>query len=278
MMKYCYFDGKYIESSKAGVPINDLGITRAYSVFDFFRVYNTKPLHFDRNYKRLLNSAKILNIKVPISSSKLGEIVSGLLKKNKCKSAQVKIILTGGVSEDGLSRGSNPLLYIYLSDLVDFPESYYKKGCKLITEKYSRPYFEAKTTYYTRAVILQDKRRKQKAVEILYVTKGKIFEAATSNIFIVKNNKLFTPKEGILKGITRSIVIDLAKDLDIKCVEKNLSLNEALKADEIFLTAANKKVLPIVNIDNKKISNGRVGELSKKLLEEYELFVEKKSR
>ncbi len=110
---------------------------------------------------------------------------------------------------------------------------------------------------------------KKDAAEILYVWRGQVLEASTSNFFMVKNKTLFTPKNEVLEGVTRKLVIKLAKENKIKVVEKNITLKEVLEADECFVTATDKEVLPVVKIDNQIIGAGYPGEQTKKLLTLY---------
>lgn len=123
------------------------------------------------------------------------------------------------------------------------------------------------------AVLLQKRKREEKAIEILYTYQDLILEASTSNIFIIKDKTLYTPKENILKGITRKLIIDSAKKLKYQVQEKEISIKELLAADEVFLSATNKKVLPIVEVDSHKINGGKVGEITKELLNEYTILI-----
>ena len=108
---------------------------------------------------------------------------------------------------------------------------------------------------------------------MLYIHKNTILEATTSNIFLVKNSILYTPADNVLKGITRKLTLDIAKKLNIKVNEQEISITELYDADEAFITATNKKILPIIQIDSKVIGDGKVGEITKKLLNEYQTLI-----
>ena len=124
--------------------------------------------------------------------------------------------------------------------------------------------------YYIQAVSLQDLRKEQKAVEILYVYDGEILECATSNIFLVKNGKLITPSDGILGGITRKVILELAKASGQYEIEERLVYEDELKtADEIFITSSFKDVVPVVNIDDFEVGNGQVGPITKDLMQAF---------
>jgi len=268
MKPYGYFNGKIVKTDKAHIFLDDIGILRGFSAFDFFRIYNKKPFSLKDNYKRFQDSAGMLGLKVPITIKKLEIVLDELCKKNKVKNSHVRLILTGGKTKNGILP-SKPNFYILFEEMQDLPDSLYKKGGKLILNDFQRLLPEAKTTNYMHTVNLQTAKQKAGAVEILYKDKGNILEGSTSNLFIVKKGLIVTPTENILHGITRKTVIGLAKKAGYKVKERNIKEKELFDADEVFITAANKKVLPIIKVDNKKIGNGKVGEISKELNEAY---------
>jgi branched-subunit amino acid aminotransferase/4-amino-4-deoxychorismate lyase len=137
------------------------------------------------------------------------------------------------------------------------------QGIKLITSVYMRPFPMSKTTCYIEAVRLEPQKRKAGALEILFIYNKTVFECSTSNIFIVKKGAIYTPKENVLHGITRKAVINLAKKAGYVVIEKDISEKELFSADEVFITATNKKILPVIKIDSKKIANGKVGNITK---------------
>ena len=124
---------------------------------------------------------------------------------------------------------------------------------------------EIKTTHYITAVKFQPKRKKKKAIEILFISKGKVLECSTSNIFMFKGKKLITPQNSVLLGITRKAVLDVARK-QFKIEERDITLAELLKAEEVFITSSFKDIVPIVKIDNKIICKGIVGENTKILM------------
>jgi branched-chain amino acid aminotransferase len=127
---------------------------------------------------------------------------------------------------------------------------------------------EYKTTNYIRAVNLQNWRKEEGAIEILYTYDNEILECATSNIFIVKDKILITPNENILKGVTRKVVLELAEG-KYKTEERPIYEEELKNADEIFITSSFKDIVPIVKIDDFKIANGQVGPITKELIKEF---------
>ncbi len=266
-MIFYYLNGKIVEKNKAFIKVNDLGLLRGYCVFDYLNTYSRRPFHLDDHLNRFFYSASCLNLEVPISKKELRQIIFRLLAKNKTlKELSFRIVLTGGETEDA-KTSKNPTFFIIIEPVHYYPKKVFKKGIKLITLNYRREFPEIKSINYLLAVSQWKNALKKKAAEILYIWQGKVLEASTSNFFMVKNKVLFTPKNEILGGVTRKIVIKLAKENKIKVKEKSLSLKEVLKADECFITATDKEIMPVVRIDNHKIGSGHPGEQTKKLME-----------
>lgn len=266
-MKFFYYlNGKIVGKEKALIPVNDLGLLRAYGVFDYLRTYKRIPFYLKDHLNRFFQSAASLNLKSPLSKKEIEKVIFELIKKNKnLKDLSFRMVLTGGPSEDARTS-KKPNFFIIVNPAHAYPEKVFKEGIKLLTLDYCREFPATKTINYLWAISQWKNILKKGAMEILYVWQGKIFEASTSNFFMVKNKILFTPKSEVLEGVTRKLVIKLAKENKIRVVEKDIFLNEALKADECFITATNKEIMPVVRINNQTIGNGRPGEQTKKLL------------
>lgn len=260
MKKFCYINGKIVPEENASVSISDLGLLRGYAVFDFLRTYNGKPFLLPEHLRRLENSASLVGLKVPLSRVKIAQIIDELLKKNKLNEATIKIIITGGVSKDGLTYDINSPTVIVITKEIGLPQAeIYEKGVKMITCDFQRNNSGAKTTDYITMLKLQNKKQKQKAFEILYINKNLVLEGATSNFFLFKKNVLITPKNNILAGTIRKFVIELAKK-KFKVEIRDVKVNEIKEATEAFLTSTTREILPVVKIDGVKIGNGKVGE------------------
>jgi branched-chain amino acid aminotransferase len=271
-----YFNGKFLDEKEAKISVYDLGLLRGYAVFDFLRTYNQKPFYLGDHLKRLLNSAKLIGLKHNYNLKFLRKITLQTLKKNIKKGAEynIRIILTGGESKDFISP-SKPNLIVMITPLKKLDEKLYQKGGKLITKISERILPQAKTIIYTEAVKFMQEAKRKGAIEVLLLDKNKkILECTTSNFFTVIDGKLITPStEKILSGITRKIVINLAKKLKIPVIEKDIHFNEIKKFDEAFITATNKEILPIIQIDNFKINN-QPGPITKTLLTKFRELTE----
>jgi branched-chain amino acid aminotransferase len=271
-----YLNGKFLDEKEAKISVYDLGLLRGYAVFDFLRTYNQKPFYLDDHLKRLLNSAKLIGLKHNYNLKFLRKITLQTLKKNIKKGLEynIRIILTGGNSKDFITP-SKPNLIVMITPLKKLDEKLYQKGGKLITKISERILPQAKTIIYTSAVKFIQEAKKKGAVEVLLLDKNKkILECTTSNFFAVIDGKIITPsKDQILPGITRKIVINLAKKLKIPVIEKDIHFNEIRKFDEAFITASNKEILPIIQIDNFKISF-QPGPITKTLINEFKYLTQ----
>lgn len=295
-MKYCYFNGKIVPASTAYLKFNDIGILRGYGIFDFLRTYNGRPFLLKEHLIRFRRSANLLHIKVPVSQTQLPIIINKLLLKNKFKESEIRLVLTGGPTPDGISY-SNPSIFILVEKAQVLPKIIYKNGINLITCEYQREVPQAKTLNYITAIRTQPQKNKQKAFEILYIFQGNVLECTTSNFFIFKrgsekgnnrftfpserrnqgslifkNNILVTPKDNILIGTTRNLVLKLAKN-KFKIQERDIKVDELKSATEAFITASNKEIVPVVKIDNKTVGNGKVGKNTKQLMDLFHKYI-----
>ena len=266
-----YVNGKFVPKDEARVSILDLGLIRGYGVFDFLRTYNGKPFKLDEHLRRLQNSAKQIGLECP-SIGQVKQIILKTLAKNNLPEANIKILLTGGVSLDQITPADKPTLAVIITPAISFPVAYYEKGIKVVTVPFGRSYHLAKTINYIPAILALKIAKKKKAIEALYTNKrGEVLEGTTSSFFLFKNGTLITPQDEILKGITRQVVIDLAKK-EFKTVFRPIKYQELKEIDEAFITASNKEVMPVVKIDNLTVGNGKVGENTKRIMELFHDF------
>lgn len=267
--KFAFLNGKIIPSSKANIHAYDLGLMRGMSIFDFMRFRDFKVIFLKEHIDRLFNSAKLFSIPTVLTKNEYIKAINDLIAKNKQPHGTIRIILSAGPVTSGFTITA-PHIIILSEPYYELPPAYFEKGVKLITDTYDRPYASAKHTHYLQAGMLEAKRIKTGAIELLYInSKGFVCESTTSNIAFIKKGVLYTPKSNVLGGITLVYVLKAAKKVGVICVVKDFKLKELLSADEVFITATNKDVLPIVQIDTNKIADGKVGPLSKKILQAY---------
>jgi branched-chain amino acid aminotransferase len=271
-----YLNGKYIPEKEASISVLDIGLLRGYGIFDFLVTYSGRPFLIDEHINRLFNSASLIGLNIGKTKKDIKNIILQALRKNTDgKEKTVRIVITGGVGINSLEPASKPTIIVIVHPKYDYPNKYYSGGVKIITYNYTRPLASIKSIEYSIAIKALKEARKKNATEALYVNnKNKIIsEATTSNLFIVKDNKIITPKDNILYGITRNLVINLYKKSS-PIIEKNIPLNELLLADEVFITASNKEIMPVVKINSKKISKGIVGPVTKEVMKLFKDYIE----
>jgi len=265
MTEYCYLNGEVILLDEAKVSVTDIGIERGYGIYDGLTAFRTEVFRFADHWNRFVEGAHALNLNIPMTEEKCHLVIKELLAKNGYERSIIRIVLTGGRTIAGIDYDfSKPTFYILVEKWEPLPREIYEKGTKLATYNFKREMPEFKTTNYIQAVNLQNWRREEKAIEILYVYDGEVLECATSNIFLVKGEKIITPAENMLKGITRKAVMEMRQ------VEERVVLESELKeADEVFITSSFKDIVPIVKIDDYEIGNGVVGKITKEIMAEF---------
>lgn len=272
-----YVNGKFLEEKQAKISVLDIGLLRGYGVFDFLVTYNNRPFLLKNHIRRLFNSAHLIGLEIGMTQDKVEKIVLNTIARNdKGYEKNIRIVVTGGVGINSLKPSKNPTIIVTVQPKHNYPQEYYSKGVKIITYNYERPLSDAKSLDYSIGIKALSIASKKNAIEALYVNNENfITEATTSNIFIVKKKKIYTPKNNILDGITRSLVIKLCGSTN-PVHEKDIKLSDLLSADEAFITASNKEVMPIIKIDNKKIGSGKVGNVTRWVMETFKDFVHQK--
>lgn len=264
-----YWNGSYLPSEEITLSAFDLGVLRGYGVFDVMRTESGKPYNIEKHWERFVNSAKTLDLTVPVTKEEFTEILHQLAERNITKEIpelNYRAVLTGGTSSDAFHpEAGKETFFILATPFVRLAPENYENGAKLMTLEYQRELAEAKITNYTKAIQNSKAKKEAQALEILFVKNGAVKEASTSNFFAVINNTLVTAKEDILLGTTRNLVIQLAKENGIAVEERDPSLGEVLNADEAFITAVNKFIVPIVTIDDHTIGNGKPGDVTQRM-------------
>jgi len=270
-----YWNGRFVPMQDIALAPTDLGVLRGYGVFDVMRTENGKPFLLERHFARLQRSAETLHLHLPVDEREFRGIIERLLKENALKQATIRTVLTGGVSESCFLPEGRETFFITIIPFLALDEKYISDGAKIITLDHARHFPHAKITNYITAIEHAPQRLAKEALEVLFVNNGQALEASTSNVMIVKAGVLITPKDHILKGITRGWVLELAESLHIPVEERAITLEETLAADEVFLTATNKYIVPVIQIDKHRIATGHPGPITKKLQAAVREFIAK---
>ena len=271
-MQFSMVNGEIMQASKAQLHVSDLALLRGYGLFDFFRVKEGVPLFLEDYLTRFYRSAEKLGLEVPVSKGELEALIFDLLDANGERDANVRLLLTGGYSDDGFTP-AEPNLVALQHEGKDYGAELFEGGAALITHEYVRDLPEVKSINYATAVRLIPAMKEADAIEVLYHNKGNVAETSRANIFIVdQTGTLVTPSEGILEGITRKRILELAQDMEVEL--RAVSLEEVMGAKEVFITSTTKGAMPISKIDGQVIGSGQAGEVTKRLGERFSERVE----
>ena len=268
---HCFINGQFVSIQEARLGIRDLALLRGYGIFDFFRVKDNIPLFVDDHIDRFFRSSEITRLPLPYTKRALKDLVLELIELNNAHRSGIRLLLTGGYSEDAYTPAS-PNLVITQEPIKPLDASVYQNGVALITHEFQRELPTVKTTGYLTGIWLADKIKAAKAMDVLYYTQGHITELTRSNIFIVQQgNTIKTPAANILPGVTRKNILALPGE-KFKVEESVVTLDDLRKAKEVFITSTLKKVVPVIKIDETIYSGGKPGTVTLALLEQFEAF------
>ncbi|MCH2083045.1 MAG: aminotransferase class IV [Saprospiraceae bacterium] len=274
MIKYCNINGTIVKMDRASIPINDVGLLRGYGMFDYFIFEKQFPFFFDDYLDRFYNSAKAMDLVVPMERSVLKRQILELIHLNQEEEGGLRLLLTAGTSIDGSGMG-RPNLALVQYKRPRYPEECFTVGSKVISTNYQRFMAEVKTTNYFVALKMAKEIEAAGAVDVLYHHEGWIRESARANaFFLTKKGTIVTPNEGVLKGITRKNLIT-ALEGKIEVEERPIHMDELASFEEAYLTSSIRSVMPIIQIDDIKIGTGTIGPIFKKV-ESYLTTLRKK--
>jgi branched-chain amino acid aminotransferase len=267
-MTVYFVDGAFVPAEKAMIPVDDLAVLRGIGICDIMRTFHKKPYFVDEHIDRLMESGKKIGLALPWTRAEIKQIVFETLEKNPgLDEVNIRIVITGGSSPDFITPAGRPRLIVMITPISKLPEEWYTQGVKVITLVQERPLAGAKVTAYIPATMALNQAKTSGAMEVIYIDRNhNALEGTTSNLFAFFDNTLVTPPaDGILKGITRKVILSLARDR-FKVSESPIPLEKLLTADEVFITGTNKGVVPVVRIDDTPIGNGRPGPNTRMLM------------
>ena len=254
-----YIDGQWVHPQDAVISINDVAVLRGYSAFESLRTYDRRPFHLDEHLSRLYRSADLIALEIPFTREFVAGIVRDIIERNSYKYASIRILVTGGVSDDGIFPSGKATLAVLITELGERDIQLFERGIKLITTRLQRNIPEAKTSSYATAIHALKEAARRGASDALYVNgQDQVLEGTRSNFFVFRGNTLVTPRDGVLMGVTRNVVLALAEGR-FKIEERPISLSELSQVDEAFVTSSSKEITPVIQIDDQVIGNGEVG-------------------
>ncbi len=262
---YTYLNNEMVSAEKAFLHVRDLSIQRGYGIFDFFKIEDGHPFFLNEYLTRFYNSADVMRLPVPHTHDELKSIIYQLIEKNNIADSGIKMILTGGYSEDGYHPAA-PNLIMTQQPLTLPGKEQIEKGVKIITHEYVRDLPSAKTINYSMGIWLINKIKEHGAYDVLYHQNNIVSEFPRCNFFMMrKDGTVVTPKDRVLHGITRKNILNLASKR-YPTEEGTITLDDILQAKEAFLTSTTKRIVPIVQVNNSLINEGKPGSVSLSLL------------
>ncbi len=274
MPKFAFVNNKLINFKNAKVHIEDRGLQFADSVYEVIAIINYKLIDFDYHIKRLKYSLKEIDIKYKINNQFFKKIFFKIIKKNNTSNGIIYLQITRGVQyrDHKYQNKLIPTLIIYsMNKKFNLPGKNFI-GVNTITYedlRWSRR--DIKTVNLLPNIIAANKAKKKKAYEAILINNGKVTEGTSSNIWIIKKNNLIThpANTNILKGVTRSSLLKIIKEIKLNFIEKSFTKKQLLDADEVFLTSSGSFVTPILSINKKKINKGKIGNITLRIAEMY---------
>ncbi|MBI2252337.1 MAG: branched-chain-amino-acid transaminase [Armatimonadetes bacterium] len=274
-----YIDGKYYPQEEAKISVWDHGYLYGDGIFEGIRAYNGRIFRLDQHIDRLYDSAKSILLKIPLAKAEMIEAVLETCRKNNISDGYVRLVISRGIGDLGLDpRKCLKSTIVIIADKINlYSEEKYQNGLKVIIAATRKNFPEAlnpriKSLNYLNNILAKIEGIQAGAEEVVLInTNGFVTECSAENIFIYKKGILSTPRGsvGILEGITRDTVLEIAQNLGIKVEESLLTSHDLFVAEEFFLTGTAAEIIPVVEINGRIIGEGKPGKLTLRLLEEF---------
>jgi len=281
MNEKVFLNDKLVDIDKAYISVTDSGFLYGAGLFETMRSHNGVVFALKDHLDRLFVSAGVLSINNPYDREYIAEAINKVLSANKLTDARLRLTLTNGPMAESEEQRKSTLL-ITAAKFRSYPPEYYKKGVMVVLCPFRQnpidPLSGRKTTSYFSRMIALNMAHQKKAAEALWFTvDNRLAEGCISNVFLVKDSKLYTPpiKTPVLPGVARKTVCQLALQNSIELIEKDLTIDEVLAADEIFLTNVIMQVMPITKVEKHTVGDSQVGPVTKKLHKSFEELVKK---
>ena len=274
-----YIDGTFYEQADAKVSVLDHGLLYGDGIFEGIRVYNGRVFLFEEHLERLVDSAKAIMLKLPLSVAEIREATLEACRQNGVREGYVRLVVTRGVGSLGLSPDSCPQAsIIIIADAIRlYPEKYYEDGLRVVTVPTQRIPPAAlspsiKSLNYLNNILAKIECQQAGAQEAIMLNhEGYVAECSGDNVFTVKKGIVTTPPiwSGALAGLTRRCVIDLARQTGREVRETVLTRYDLFVADEVFLTGTAAEVVPVVDVDGRPIGTGKPGPVTGDLMRRF---------
>lgn len=275
MSRQVYISGKLVPAEQATVSVFDHGLLYGDGVFEGLRSYGGKVFRLGEHIDRLYESAKAIHLEIPLSRQAMADAVDETVAANGITDGYVRAVVTRGAGTLGLdpNRCSNPQVIIIADAIALYPKEFYDNGLELVTVSVIRNHPAAlspriKSLNYLNNILAKIEGLKAGCIEALMLNhKGEVAECTGDNIFLVKHGRLATPPldAGILEGVTRNAVIELAEAAGIAVAQTPITKHDVYVADECFLTGTAAEIIPVVKVDDRTIGSGKPGPVTRDL-------------
>jgi branched-chain amino acid aminotransferase len=279
MAEKVFLNDKLVDADKAGISGTDSGFLYGAGLFETMRSCNGVVFSLKDHLDRLFFSAGALSINNTYNREYITDAIYKVLKANKLTDARLRLTLTGGPMSEPEEKRKSTLL-IAAAKLQPYPPEYYKNGVLVVLSPFrqntAEPIYGHKTTsYFSRMLALKSAHQKGAAEALWFTVDNRLAEGCISNVFLVKDSKLYTPpiETPVLAGVSRKTVFQIASENSIEFIEKNLYISDVLDADEVFLTNVIMQILPVNSVEKHSVGDGKPGNLTKKLLKKFDEFI-----
>jgi branched-chain amino acid aminotransferase len=278
-----YINGKFYDKPDAKISVYDHGLLYGDGVFEGIRIYAGKAFKLKEHIERIYDSARSIKLEIPISPEQMAKAINDTIAINNKRDGYIRPIVTRGAGSLGLDprKCSDPQVIIIVDDISMYPPEMYENGMEIATVSTIRNHPNAvnpriKSLNYLNNILAKIEGIQAGCLESLMLNhKGEIAECSGDNIFLVKHGILRTPPidAGILEGITRNTIIELARKASITVEEVALTRHDVFIADECFLTGTGAEIIPVTKCDARAIGNGKPGPITRQLREQYHKLV-----
>jgi len=274
-----YIDGKFYPEANAKISVFDHGLLYGDGIFEGIRFYNGRVFRLEQHLERLWESARSICLEIPMSRRAMTEALLETIRQNDLREGYIRLLVTRGVGNLGLNPAQckRPSVIIITAQIALYPESVYRNGLTVVTCATRRTNPSAlnpavKSLNYLNNVMARIEANLASADEALMLNDaGNVAECTADNVFLIKRGHIFTPPitAGALRGITRSVVFEIAAELGLRIAETDITRHDVFIADECFLTGTAAEIIPVVKADGRPVGNGKPGPITLRMIARF---------